>query len=552
MTGRVCLWFATLVLLGCGGGGGAPGGTPGTPDVPGPPIPPFVTVAAAFQDVTAAAGMLDPGTYRDDLDFQALQSTGLPMIGGACAGDFDRDGWVDVYHVRGASGRNKLYRNLGDGTFVDVAGVDVEAYGTSGPTFVDIDGDGWLDLFLCGVDPKEPRLFRNDRDGTFTDITAASGLTFTRPLNLSCAFGDYDRDGDLDLYVSHWEVGTFFGGPLEHLWQNNGDGTFSDVSAAAGITVSYVGESDWSFTPNFADLDGDGWLDILLASDYGTTRVFRNDRDGTFTDVTSAVISDKNGMGATVGDYDNDGDLDWFVSAILHPVSDPAEGEDPTALRGNRLYRNLGDGTFEDATAEAGVRPGYWGWGSVFADFNNDCWLDIFHTNGWFGQHFIADPSLLYMSRGDGTFQERAVEAGIDDPRQGRGVVCFDYDRDGDQDLLVANLNEPLTLFRNDTPDTLHYLRVRLVGPAPNTEAVGARVRATLGGLTQMRELRCGSNYLSSNPVEAHFGLGVTSMVDQVRVTWPDGTETVVADVEADQVLVIRHPSVPLPALRAR
>ena len=540
----VC-WAVLLALLaGCGGGASVPGEPP--PADPGPaPLPPFVTVAPAFTDVTAQAGVLEPDAYTE-VDYKTQQFNGRAMAGGACAGDFDGDGWLDLYHVRGASGRNRLYRNKGDGTFEDVAaaaGVDVEAADTSGPTFVDYDGDGDLDLFLGGMVGRAPQLFRNKGDGTFEDVTIAAGLVFTRVNNVSAAFGDYDRDGDLDMFVAHWELqGQVIGSP-QMLWRNNGDGTFTDVSGASGITAMYIGSADYSFTPNFTDIDSDGWLDVLLTSDFETSRILRNRGNGTFADITTDVISDKSGMGAGVGDYDNDGDLDWFVSSIFDVTRDVEDGPDPTQLSGNRLYRNNGLGVFEDVTTAAGVRLGYWGWGSAFIDFNNDCWLDIYHTNGWFGRRaFDEDPSRLFVSNGDGTFTEASLASGIDDTRQGRGIVCFDFDRDGDMDIFQANLNEPGRLFRNDTPADLGWLHVTLRGKVPNTEGVGARIHVSIGGLVQMRELRCGNNYVSANPVEAHFGLGPATSVDTVRVAWPDGKETLMHGVARNQRLVITHP----------
>lgn len=508
-----------------------------------------------FSDVTRSAGL----EYMHGF-------TGIPIgepevqAAGVGAGDYDGDGWFDLYVARGNVGANLLFRNRGDGSFEEVgaaAGVALTGEIATGPTFADVDGDGWLDLLVIGlVCPPDapycpaasgqrgrPHLFRNRSDGTFEEITDRAGIVVTRDC-YSAALGDYDRDGDLDLFLSHW-------GNLrpprssEHLWQNDGRGAFKDISDRAGLTQAYSVVDqviDFSFTPNFSDIDSDGWL---IASDFLTSKVFRNNRDGTFSDVTTPVISDENGMGGAVGDYDNDGDLDWFVSSIWLPNPNP---ENPDVGTGNRLYRNRGDGSFEDATDAGGVRVGYWGWGSTFADLNNDGWLDLFHVNGWSlhdSVEFEMDPSRLFLNSGNGTFTERSAELGILDTGQGRGVVAFDYDRDGDVDLFIANNQQPPLLLRNDGGNANSFLTVKLSGRRPNTEAIGARVFVVTAGLSQMRELRAGSNFESQDPAEAHFGLGGAQSADEVRVVWPDGETSVLYNVGANQRLVLQQPEAP-------
>jgi len=413
------------------------------------------------------------------------------------------------------------------------AGVAISGTEGSSPIFSDVDGDGWLDLLIGGINGSKPSLFRNRGDSTFKDVTSGSGLIDIDD-SFSSTFGDYDLDGDLDIFISHW-LSNALGG---YLWRNNGDFIFTDVSEYAGIPINTMND----FTSNFADIDNDGWPDLLIAADFGTSRVFLNNGDGSFMDVTTSVISDENGMGAAVGDYDNDGDLDWFVSSI-HDAN--LETDENWGDSGNRLYRNLGDGTFEDATDEAGVRFGHWGWGSCFADFNNDGTLDLFHVNGWESVGvfetvlFQNDPSRLFISNGDGTFTERSVELGLVDQGQGRGIVCFDYDRDGDLDIFVANNQQSPGLFRNDGGNNLNFMNVKLKGDAPNTEAVGARIYLSIAEVTQMRELRVGSNFLSQNPVEVHFGVGKAKIIDEIRIVWPSGKNTVLNEVEVNQFLVI-------------
>jgi hypothetical protein len=257
-------------------------------------------------------------------------------------------------------------------------------------------------------------------------------------------------------------------------------------------------------------------------------------------------------MGAAIGDFDNDGDLDWFVSSIWSATGVSAGG---WGITGNRLYRNRGDGTFDDVTETAGVRHGYWGWGSVFADLNNDGMLDIFHVNGFpsdTADEYHADPARLFVSNGDGTFTQRAEELGVADTGQGRGVTCFDYDGDGDLDLFLTNMDAPGRLYRNDLPAGTKFLAVRLTGNAPNTQAIGARIFVTANGVTQMRELRAASNFVSQDPAGAWFGLGAASTASLVRVVFPDGTEQRLENVAANQTVVVgegRPPQVDVPTL---
>lgn len=493
-----------------------------------------------FDDVTAAAGLNGAHAW-DELAFDGSERERAIISGGVAAGDFDGDGWTDLYTVGGPDGVDRLLRNGGAGVFEDVTlGSGIARAGTfgSGPTFADYDGDGRLDLLIGGVNGTPIGLYRNLGNGAF----AAQASTIVSPgPTFGAAFGDYDRDGDLDVCLANWTTPV---GDSARLWRNEGAGIFVDVTEAAEVD-SYRGAFpfDLSFTPNFADINSDGWPDLLIAADFGGSQVFLNDGDGTFTETTTAVISDENGMGAAVGDYDGDGDLDWFVTSITDPDG-VAEGN--WGLSGNRLYRNDGAGVFEDVTDAAGVREGYWGWGACMADFDLDGHLDLFHVNGFSTDSagdFLQDPSRLFLSRGDGSFREVSAAVGLDDDGQGRGVVCFDYDRDGDIDVFVANNDQLPRLWRNGA-ETLerHFLQVRLAQAGPNSQAVGARVHVTTGTDTQMRELSAGSNFASQNPTVAAFGLGNASFVDTLRVEWPDGRESVLEDVAADQFLVLSPP----------
>ena len=464
--------------------------------------------------------------------------------GGLAAADIDDDNDIDLYLVAGDGVPNQLYRNDGGLQFSEIAGqvgLDMVHKG-SGPAFGDIDGDGDLDVFVGAVRNDSFYLMRQD-NGVFVDVTATSGISIAAPNTLSASFGDYDGDGDLDLVLSHW------GGPenpdTETLWENNGDGTFFSASIPSGIASQLLTPAlnapansleDYTFSPMFTDLDNDGHQDLVFAADFQTSQAFMNNGDGTFQITTDrAVVDDDSGMGTAVGDYDNDGDMDWFVTAIW---DDPSPTE---PYRGNRLYRNNGDGSFENVSAAAGIEDGGWGWGACMQDFDNDGDLDIFHVNGFDASFvdpkFLDDQVRYFESQGDGTFIERASQVGLDSTGQGRGVACVDFDRDGDIDVFISNNEHDAdtdNFYRNDLGRDNNFLGIRLSGCGVNTACIGARLEMNNGGRIQVREIRAGNNFVSQNPAEVHFGLGAVDAVDVV-VRWPDGSQRTYPQVAANQ-----------------
>ncbi|MDH3988608.1 MAG: CRTAC1 family protein [Gammaproteobacteria bacterium] len=534
--------LATVFMSSCGGGGGSATAPPAPP--PPPPPPSVFMPQTTFANVTASSGI--------DHEFSivtANTSDPAEMGGGLSAADFDRDGLIDLYFVGGDGAPNALYRNDGNNQFSDVAnglGLDATHLG-SGPAFADIDGDGDLDLFVGSVENHPKYLFRNDGN-QFTNVLANSGIVLRAENTISAGFSDYDMDGDLDLVLAHW--GNDPQPDTETLWQNNGDGTFTSASIPSGIADQLITQTglpglfDYTFAPMLSDIDRDGDPDILFASDFTTSKIFLNNGDATFTDITDRnVVKDRNGMGSAAGDYDNDGDMDWFVTSIF----ETSQGADPNI--GNRLYRNDGNGVFTDVTDAAGVADGGWGWGVCFEDFDNDGDLDIFHVNGWEQidprdaggpNDFTFDQIRYFESQGDGTFVEAAQGAGLIDTGQGRGVACFDSDRDGDLDLVITN-NQPVksvVIYRNELGGTNHYLTVKLNGSGVNTDAIGAMIEISDGSRTQIREIRAGNHFVSQNPAEAHFGLGAAMSVD-ITITWPDGTQKSLDAIAADQYLLV-------------
>lgn len=465
--------------------------------------------------------------------------------GGVAAADYDGDGDVDFYIVGRPSDANHLYENQGDGTFIEIAqtmGVDVVHWG-SGPSFGDYDGDGDLDLFVGAINGDPIYLFENrlnEVEGKFVDVTHQSLLTMKSDNTVSSLFYDYDRDGFLDLFVTHWGEVPGHANDTETVWRNNGDGTFTNTSLATGIALGLLEDHfDWTFTPSLADIDNDGDPDLLVAADFGTSQVLKNRGDGTFRKVTDRnQITDQNGMGSAVADFDNDGDLDWFVTSIYD-----LDMEGGTH-RGNRMYENNGTGHFADVTLPTNVIDGAWGWGTCAGDFDNDGLQDIVQVNGWNslrGKDYRDHPVRFFynQTRRGLQFSDLAADVGLLDRGQGRGLACFDADRDGDLDVLIMNNDDDhIVLYRNDTQNDNNSLIVKLRGIDNNRYGIGARITAETEEYTQIRELGNGNNFASHNPFEVHFGLGLAEVAN-LTIRWPDGTILERRDVAANQVLTI-------------
>ncbi len=500
--------------------------------------------AVIFTDVTASAGIAVLHAPK-----QLAVPGGLEyLLGGACVGDFNRDGWPDLFVQSGGTTADYLFINQGNGTFLN----QTVAWGIPNPqagmgcAVGDVDHDGWPDIYMASFgngsnnqgELGKHRLYRNNGNGTFTNIAPSAGVNQNTTSVSACAgvaWGDYDLDGDLDLFIAAWSD-TAAG---NRLYRNNGNNTFTDRTGVA-IAVPVL---TWGFQPNFADMDGDGYPELLLAADFGTARFYRNNRDGSFTETTNQVGAGvvAYGMGQCVGDLDRDGYLDWYVTSIF---GDPPLN--PLAKNGNASYRGQTDGTFAEVSAANGTQDGGWGWGVVAGDFDQDGWLDLVEANGVSYGEWAGEPEYYYRNTGSGVFVRDATIGGQFLAGEARAVLTLDYDHDGDLDLLITYNQGPLKLYRNDSTAPGRWLEVRIDSPTGSkvpSFGYGTRLTAKAGGVAWTRVLDGGNSYLGSCELIAHLGLGGVTLLDELRCEWPRGNATILHNVPTNQRLTITAPA---------
>jgi enediyne biosynthesis protein E4 len=530
-----------------------------------------------FVDVAQQAGLNIPNVWGGvDHKRSIIETKGS----GVAFFDYDNDGWIDIYLTNGnrldahwppgKEPTSHLYKNNRDGTFTDVtehSGLARTGWQT-GVCVGDYDNDGWDDLFCCFWGHNI--LFRNNGNGTFTDVTKKAGL-YQEQIRWGAGptFLDYNRDGHLDLFVCNyikldpdkipspadttycqWKGVPIMCGPrglpadTNILYHNNGDGTFTDASEKSGILKP---GPRYSITAVSYDFDNDGWPDIYIAVDSEPSILFKNNHDGTFTDV--AVMAgcaynddghEQAGMGVAVADYDCDGWFDIFKTNFADDTCN--------------LYHNNGDGTFADVSfaAGVGVNNRYVAWGCGFMDYDNDGWPDIIQINGHvypevdkynFGETF-KNPRLVYKNLANGRFKDVSTEMGpgINEHFSSRGAAFGDYNNNGNMDVLILNLNDPPSLLRNDGGNRQNWIKIKLVGAKCNRSAIGARVRVITGKHIQMDEVHSGTSVMSQSDLRLHFGLGNAETVDAIEVKWPTTQKVeTFKEVKANQILTIRE-----------
>jgi hypothetical protein len=544
---------------------------------------PALPLGVQFVNVAREAGLNSKTIFgSENKNKFLLETTGC----GAAFIDYDNDGWLDIFLVNGtrfeakyATGgapTNRLYKNNRDGTFTDVtvkAGLVRLGWG-QGVCAGDYDNDGHDDLFVSYW--GDCALYHNNGNGTFTDIAPKAGVTTNtgtefKRWNTGCAFVDYDRDGHLDLFVANYidfdpkttplpESGPclYHGimvacgppglkGGKNILFHNNGNGTFTDVSEKAGILNT---PGTYGLGVLAADLDNDGWPDIYVANDSTSSALYKNNHDGTFTDIAieagvaySPDGKPQAGMGVTAADYRCEGKLAVAKTNFAGDTSS--------------LYRNLGDMVFEDQTFQAGLGKNtrFLGWGVGFFDMDNDGWSDLLVCNGHVYPE-VADTDaeagyrerkVLYRNLGNGKFADVSLDAGpgITEKAAGRGLAFGDFNNDGYLDVLVNCVNDYPQLLRCDSTLQNNWITIKTVGVKSNRSGIGARIVCTTGDHHQMDEVRSGGSYISQSDLRVHFGLGAAKTAD-LEIRWPSGTVDRIAGVKANQVLVVREGSAPV------
>jgi hypothetical protein len=519
-----------------------------------------------FTEISAKAGI---APHHHTRRFKGPYADVLRMFtsGGAAAavGDYDGDGFDDIFVTDSDAGRpNHLYHNNGNMTFTDVAEQAGVAGGNdplsivSDAIFFDYDNDGREDLLVARF--GTPILYHNEGNGKFRDVTATSGFTKFGNTIAVIAF-DYDNDGLLDVMFGNYfqpvnlldlktthvlpnDLDNAVNGGGVTLWRNLGNGRFEDVTEKAGFGK----HTGWTLDIGHGDFNNDGLQDVYLACDYGTDRIFFNNGDGTFREATEKSIGfdTRKGMNVDIADYDNDGWLDIYVTNIT----------DEYMKECNMLWHNNHDGTFTDVSKETGTCETLWGWAAKFGDFDNDGWLDLFVANGLRSAgkenyipvllNLITKPGVdftelsnwppigdmtwsgyqkkkMFRNLGGQAFKEISAEAGVDNDKDGRGIAMGDFDNDGRLDLFQTNADQPALFYHGTSGSIGNWVQFRLTGTKSNRDAIGARIRLTAGGLTQIREIDGGNGYAGQSMRRAHFGIGKATKIDSVEIFWPSG-----------------------------
>ena len=525
----------------------------------------------SFTDVAHEAGLTAVTVYGGQKTNKfLLETTGC----GVAMFDYDNDGFIDLFFPngstlegfpRGQEPTSHLYRNRGDGTFEDTtakAGLALPGWGQAACAG-DYDNDGYDDLYVTFW--GQNRLFRNQRDGTFTDVTSRAGLTTKTRWGAGCAFIDFDRDGLLDLFAANYIDFDMKSAPVPEsglcrykgvpvacgppglaggknlLYRNLGGGTFADVSLKAGITAA---DGTYGLGVSTLDFDDDGWTDLYVANDSNPSTLYRNRRDGTFEDIAiragCAYSQDgkpQAGMGLAMGDYDRNGTIDIFKTNFAGDTS--------------TLYANTGSGLCEDRTFASGIgiNTRWLGWGVAFVDLDQDGWLDLFLVNGHVYPEVeqlkteagYRQRKVVYRSLRNGRFEDVTERLGepVTIPRAGRGAAFGDFDNDGDVDVAVNNVHDTPNLYRLESPAARAWTQLKLVGTASNRSAIGARVRIVAGGATLVREVRGGGSYYSQNDLRVQAGLGEATGIDRVEVRWPNGGEEVWRNVPVRKIVTL-------------
>ncbi|MFN8241290.1 MAG: CRTAC1 family protein [Bacteroidales bacterium] len=538
-----------LLLSGCNSGGGSKENA-------------RLTAPAAndeyFQEISESIGL----DFVHSIGAKELTNIVESSCGGTAFLDFDKDGYIDIYACSGTwlegfskeekpgvlSG-NHLYRNMGDGTYVDVT----KKSGTGGPwysmgaTVGDFNNDGYPDLYISNYGANV--LLKNNGNGTFSDVSKKAGVTGKNECSVGAVWFDYDKDGFLDLYVGNYL--TFdpdykyyyapdgFPPPMAYepesdiLYHNNGDGTFKDVTEEMGI----IDTDGRAMGVGAADYDNDGWVDVFVANDHTMNYLWHNEGGKKFVDkgVLSGTAFSQAGeatvsMAVDFADYNGDSLLDLFVS-------------DDTYCS---LYENLGNGVFADKANPSGISMAaaqFVGWSSTFLDYDNDGDADLYKTNGAL-KHLYGQEDQLFENDGTGKFTDVSLNLGSYFNREmvGRGACVGDYDNDGDLDIFIVNLNDKCIFLRNNKGNQNNWIEIDLTGSQSNRDAIGAKITITAGGKSQTTQKRSTAGYLSQNDPRIHFGLGKNEVVDKIEVVWPSGKVQLVENTRANQILKIVEP----------
>jgi hypothetical protein len=489
-----------------------------------------------FKDYSHILGNEYNHTY-----LQVIDEMPLRVSGGVSSADVNNDGYYDLLFVLGDTKSMTLLINIKGQYFEDKSTeyrLENYSFRASSPHFFNLDNDEFIDFVIGSVDGTPPKVFKNINGKSFAEIKNESFESLKGKNTINISSVDFNNDGLQDLFFTHW-LENFNN---DHFWENKGNGSFMSMDSKLDFYNPHK-DLDYIHTANFLDINKDGYSDLLLSSDFGTSQVWLNRYGIRFIHQKQYQLDDENGMGSTIADFDNDGHYDWFVTSVF---DDDGVLEGNWGGSGNKLYKGTNSEVFKEEAKNFGLENASWGWATTFADINNDGYQDLIVVNGWpqGSKQFKNDKLKVFISDKGTYFNDYSEQYGISDTLQGRGVTCVDIDNNGLLDIIISNYRGPVKLYKNFINNNYHYVKFNLWESKSNPFGFGSEIELFSNSKKQKQRVSNASNYVSQNPNQIHFGLGELEVIDSVYITWSDKSISKYYNLKSNIIHTISKPNV--------